>query len=144
MMIILVIFLAGCSAAEETPLPEPVMETNLTGSEWHLVSLNGENLIVETAITLRFEEEFLGGEMVCNGYGGSMDSGKYIASTDGTFQLEFPLAVTVQYCEEPEGIMEQENVYITALMNAARFQITDDRLELLDETGKEILTYNRD
>jgi heat shock protein HslJ len=128
-IILLSVFLYGCSPAE----------TDLAGTEWELVSLNGKDLISGTVITLNFTDEYLGGEMGCNGYGGSPDSGKYLSKGDGTFALDPPFAVTVQLCTEPEGIMEQEAAYIEALMNAAKFRMVDNRLEIDNGIGETIL-----
>ena len=114
-IILTVIFLPGCS------------DTNgLANTSWVLVSLNGNDLIEDTAITLVFTETHLGGQMGCNGYGGSPDTGKYISKADGTFQLGDLFTVTVQLCSEPEGIMEQEAEYIETLMAASQYQILDD------------------
>ena len=55
--------------------------------------------------------------MTCNGYGGGFDSGRYKARDDGILTL--PLAVTLQLCSSPKGIMEQEEAYIEALQSAA-------------------------
>lgn len=115
----------------------------LAGTEWELISLNGKDLIEGTAITLEFTETYLGGQMGCNGYGGSPDSGKYVSKSNGTFQLGDPFAVTVQLCTDPEGIMDQESEYIEALMAASRYQILDDRLEIVDEAGEFMLVYHQ-
>lgn len=129
--VLIVISLLGCSQKAD----------ELAGTEWKLVSLNDEDLIASTAITLNFTEDYLGGEMGCNGYGGSPDSGKYHAKGNGTFTLEHPFTVTVQLCTEPEGIMEQEAAYIEALMSAARYKIVGDRLEIENEAGETILIF---
>jgi len=130
-VILILVSLLGCSS-----------KTNeLGGTSWELVSLNGKDLIEDTAITLEFTETYLGGQMRCNGYGGSPDRGKYISENNGTFQLGDPFAVTVQLCTEPVGIMDQEAEYIEALMNAERFKITGDRLEIESEDGETILTF---
>jgi heat shock protein HslJ len=129
--ILLLVFLVSCSPAG----------TNLAGTEWELVSLEGNNLIEGTVITLVFEEEYLGGEMGCNGYGGTPDGGKYHATGDGTLKLLPPLSVTVQLCTEPKGIMEQEEAYIEMLMNSAGFRVLDNRLEIEDEAGETVLIY---
>ena len=121
-----------------TPVPKT---DELAGTSWELVSLNGKDLIEGTAITLEFSETYLGGQMRCNGYGGSRDTGKYFISGDGTFQLGDPFAVTVQLCTEPEGIMEQEAEYIETLMSASNYQIEADRLEIKNEVGERILIY---
>jgi heat shock protein HslJ len=79
---------------------------------------------------LNFAEEFLSGFMGCNGYGGGSDSGKYIATDDGTLMIPHHIAVTVQLCSTPEGVMEQEAIYIEALRSAASYRVVDDHLEI--------------
>jgi heat shock protein HslJ len=130
-IIVILASLLGCSPKTD----------ELAGTNWELVSLNGKDLIEGTAITLEFTETYLGGQMGCNGYGGSPDSGKYISKGDGTFQLGDPFAVTVQFCTEPEGIMEQESEYIETLMAASQYQILNDRLEIKNEVGELMLVY---
>jgi heat shock protein HslJ len=115
----------------------------LAGTSWELVSLNGKELIEGTTITLEFSETYLGGEMSCNGYGGSSDGGKYIKKNNGTFQLGDPFAVTVQLCTEPEGIMEQEAAYIEALMDATHFRLVENRLEIMNVDEGVALIYHR-
>ena len=132
-MIFLLAFLFGCSPTG----------TDLAGTEWELVSLDGKGPIEGTVITLVFAEEYLGGEMGCNGYGGSSDGGKYRATSDGTFALDLPLAVTLQLCNEPEGIMEQEDAYIEALKNAIHYRIIGSQLEIENEVGETILIFKR-
>jgi len=130
-IILILVSLLGCSQKTD----------ELAGTEWELVSLNGKELIEGTAITLNFTDEYLGGQMGCNGYGGTPDSGKYHAKSDGTFTLGSPFTVTVQLCTDPEGIMEQESAYIEALMSAIHYQIVDNRLEIEDEAGETILIF---
>lgn len=128
-IILIMVSLLGCS-----------QKTNeLADTSWELVSLNGKDLIEGTAITLVFTETYLGGQMGCNGYGGSPDTGKYNIKRDGTFQIGDPFAVTVQLCTDPEGIMEQEAEYIEALMNAVKFRMVDNRLEIDNGIGETIL-----
>jgi heat shock protein HslJ len=129
--ILILVTLLGCSQKTD----------ELVGTNWKLVSLNGKDLIEGTTITLNFADGYLYGEMDCNGYGGSHDGGQYRATDDGTFELDLPLAVTLQLCNEPEGIMEQEYAYIEALGNAAYFQIVDNYLEIKNENGETILTF---
>jgi hypothetical protein len=119
----------------------PVEAADLVGTEWVLISLNGNSLIEDTSITLYFEEAFLGGSMTCNGYGGGPDSGKYVARDDGTLTVVRPLAVTVQLCSSPEGIMEQEEAYIEGILNGSAYRVFDDRLEIDDAAGETILVF---
>ena len=113
----------------------------LAGTEWVLTSLYGRELIKETEITLTFEESYLRGTMTCNQYGGGRDSGRYTATEDGTLTLPGGLAVTVQLCSEPEGIMEQEAAYIEALRDAAVYRIVNGRLEISDASGRTTLVF---
>jgi heat shock protein HslJ len=132
-IILVLVSLLGCSP-----------KTNeLAGTSWELISLNGKDLIEGTVIMLEFTETYLGGEMSCNGYGGSPDSGKYISKNNGTFQLGDPFAVTVQLCNEPEGIMEQEKEYIETLMNASMYETVNNRLELGNANGETVLIFHR-
>jgi heat shock protein HslJ len=130
-LMLLLISLSGCSKESQ----------ELAGTKWDLISLNGKGLIEGTAISLNFTKEHLGGETGCNLYGGSPDTGKYRATEAGELTLKLPFAVTVQYCYEPEGIMEQEAAYIEALMNAASFKVINNRLEVANDGGEPILVY---
>jgi heat shock protein HslJ len=112
----------------------------LVGTEWTITSLRGNNLIEDTHISLTFKEAYLGGAMTCNQYGGGPDSGKYTGTDDGTLTIH-QMAVTVQLCSEPEGIMEQEAAYIEALRDAAAYRIVDGRLEILDADGETTLVF---
>ena len=122
-----------------SPMPTTV---DLVGTEWALISLNGESLIGDTEISLYFEEALLGGSMTCNGYGGGRDSGKYTATDSGSLTIPM-IAVTLQFCSEPEGIMEQEAAYIEALQEAAAYRVVDDRLEITNAAGETPLVFAR-
>jgi heat shock protein HslJ len=113
---------------------------DLASTEWTLTSLNGSSLIEDTEIILTFKEAYLGGTMTCNQYGGGPDSGKYTAADQG--KLAIPeLAVTVQLCTEPEGIMEQEAAYIQALHDTATYRVIDGHLEIADARGRTTLVF---
>ena len=79
--------------------------------------------------------------MTCNGYGGGFDSGR--CRDDGTLALPQPLAVTLQLCSSPQGIMEQEAAYIEALQSAVIYRVIDDRLEIADASGEIALVFAR-
>jgi heat shock protein HslJ len=135
------VVVSGCAF----PVPTAALgvAAELVGTYWTLVSLAGAPLIEDTAIGLYFEEVFLGGRMTCNGYGGTPDTGKYSATADGRFTPPYPMAVTVQLCTEPEGLMDQEAAYIEALQRATAYHVDGDRLELRNAEGETILVFNR-
>lgn len=138
--ILCTLILSGCGSGGEAR--QPGTSTGLAGTEWVLTSLHGNALIEDTEITLTFEETYLGGSMTCNGYGGGRDSGRYVATPEGT--LEVPLlAVTVQLCSEPVGIMEQEKAYVEALQGAATYRVVGDRLEIANASQETTLVFAR-
>jgi heat shock protein HslJ len=136
--LILASLVAACGADSKASRPSDLPD--LAGTDWTLTSLNGSSLIEDSEITLFFKEAYLGGTMTCNNYGGGPDSGKYTATDDGQLAIS-QLAVTVQLCAEPEGIMEQEAAYIEVLHDAATYRVTDHRLEIADASGRIRLVF---
>jgi heat shock protein HslJ len=137
---LLLVLLVACG----TPTPiSPTATSTLENTEWLLISPDGKSVIEGASITLNFAEGFLGGSMSCNGYGGGPDSGKYIATDDGTLTIPYQIAVTVQLCSTPEGVMEQEAAYIAALRSAASYRVVDDRLEIDNAAAETTLVFAR-
>jgi heat shock protein HslJ len=108
--------------------------TALRDTAWELESLTGNGLLPDTTITLKFAGDQVSGSAGCNQYGGSYQAGGDSLSVGDVFATEMG-------CMEPEGIMEQETAYLTALGTAATYQITADRLEMFDEAGAQILVF---
>jgi heat shock protein HslJ len=133
LLILFVLVACGSSQPEAAPA--------LANTEWLLVSLNGESLIPDTSISLAFTEEFLMGAMTCNGYGGTPGTGEYTATEAGTLAMGPTFAVTVQLCSTPEGVMEQEEAYIEALLSAAAYRVVDGRLEIDNGAGETMLIF---
>ena len=52
------------------------------------------------------------------------------------------LGVTQVLCNDPEGVMEQESVYLGLLRQAARFSISAGQLSVFDSAGNRTLVYN--
>ena len=76
----------------------------------------------------------------CNRYSGRSKDGAPIADTDGKFSAPLHF-FTERLCTEPQGIMDQADVYISALGQGERFRIVDDRLEILDSGGATRLVF---
>ena len=138
----ILVILATCGVIQSTPTPATSSTTStLESTEWVLISLNGKSIIVGTRITLNFTEVFLSGFMGCNGYGGGPDSGNYIVTDGGTLTIPHQIAVTVQLCSTPEGIMEQEAAYIEVLRSAASYRVVDGLLEIDNAAGETTLVF---
>ncbi len=141
--LVLMVVIAGCGATEQTvaPAPEPSATASrpvdLDGSEWILTTLKGADLLPGTNITLGFAEGHAAGFASCNAYGGP-----YSTAGDGTLSVSV-LEVTAQACLEPQGVMEQEDAYLTVFREAAAYQVAGDQLEIQDAAGESLLVYAR-
>ena len=146
---------AGCGDAKPSTMVEPgVPAEATTGAStpvqaaprgdggWFLDSLDGGPIIEESAITLRIDENLLNGFDGCNSYGGRSEDGTLIAGADGEFSI-LQFDVTDMGCPEPEGVMEQADAYISALIQGESYRVVDDRLELFDSEGTARLVFVR-
>jgi heat shock protein HslJ len=109
---------------------------DLDGTSWELTLLDGEALVPETRITLRFEGAQVNGSAGCNSYGGGFTLGQ-----DGSLQIG-PVAITEMYCMSPEGVMDQEYAYTEFLVGAAKASRDGDRLTLEDSAGAVVLVFD--
>jgi len=120
-------------AAEVPDLP-------LVGTDWVLDSYSTgrdaiSSVITGTTITAKFTDDSkITGSAGCNHYGG-----EYLL--DGANLSVSSLFSTLMYCGEPEGVMEQEARYLGLFDSVAGYRIDGDRLDLLDEVGKVLLSY---
>jgi hypothetical protein len=67
--------------------------------------------------------------MTCNGYGGSTDMGEYRTKRNGEISTGM-IAMTVEACPTPKGVLEQEAAYVEMLRAATRYRVFEDRLEI--------------
>ena len=110
-------------------------ESSLAGTNWTLQSLNGEELIPGTEITAQFGEEQILGNAGCNSY-----QANYELNDSRISVLDF--ISTEIFCEEPEGVMDQEGEYMALMLGVDQFQIQDDQLTLRTSDG-ETLVFER-
>lgn len=110
---------------------EPV---SLNGTTWEVVSYNNGNQAVvsildDTRLTAVFGEDgILSGSAGCNTYSAGFE-------VEGESIVIGPAASTEIFCGEPQGIMDQESLYLTAIQNAANYHINGNQLELRDAEG---------
>jgi len=110
-------------------------ESSLAGTNWTLQSLNGEELIPGTEITAQFGEEQILGNAGCNSY-----QANYELNDSRISVLDF--ISTEIFCEEPEGVMDQEGEYMAHMLRVDPFEIENDRLTLSTPDG-ETLVFER-
>lgn len=123
----LAILLVGCSSS-------PSDSPSLPGTQWVLATLGGKPPLSGTAPSAEFTADQISGSAGCNNYFATYEvSGSDITISD--------VGSTEMWCMEPEGLMDQEQAFLAALASAASHRLAGARLELLDATGRVILTF---
>jgi heat shock protein HslJ len=122
--------LAACSTAE-----------SLDATSWGMTSYrdaqgNLVDILPDTIVTADFQADQVSGNVTCNNYSGAYQ-------TNGNKITIGPLATTLRECLGPEGIMEQEAAFLSAMEAAAQYEIKGDTLEMMDEQGATILTFKK-
>jgi heat shock protein HslJ len=113
---------------------EPQLQTPLTGTLWQATMVNnGQEAVVGviegTELTATFQEDgTVFGSGGCNNFTGGY-------TIDGDQIAIGPLAMTMMFCVEPEGVMDQEMAFGAAMQSAATFSIQGDQLELRTADG---------
>jgi len=121
--LVLTLSLAACGTSQR--------DADLENTAWSLIEVNGQPILDGTNPTLVFEDDRAGGNGSCNTF-----SGDYTAENG---KLTFgPIVSTLMFCD---GFMDQESAYLTALQEAAGYQIRGDNLEILDAAGQVTLTF---
>ena len=105
----------------------------LDGTSWELVSYGETKPIPGTTITVTFEDGEMRGSAGCNTYFGSYQ-------VDGAKIRVGDMAMTEMACLEPEGAMEQEQVFAEYMRNAQSFRLADGQLQIFSADG-EALTF---
>ena len=110
--------------------------TDSLDGDWTLLTMNGASLLPDTTINAAFADGQITGFSGCNSYFGVYAADRSALRFEG-------IGMTVMACLEPQGAMDQEQVYTRALSNVAQYRQVDDRLELLDVSGTALLVYER-
>lgn len=113
----------------DTPAPP------LTGFAWTAATINGQPVLAGVQVTATFNADgTLTGSAGCNTYNATY-------SVSGSGISISPPSASQTFCGEPEGIMEQEAAYLSALPRASTYQISAGQLIIFDAGGAQVLTY---
>lgn len=125
------LFLVGCASTSK----------NLDATNWNLSGYRNEagkvvDPLVGSVTTADFQAESVSGIAGCNNYSASyQEDGKSIKFS--------PPRSTRKICADPNGIMSQENNFLTNLESASEYQIKNDQLTLTNSAGEVVLTFSR-
>ncbi len=97
-----------------TPIGPKAELTDLIGTSWILVDINGNPPLAETLISLQISPRSFSGSAGCNRYGA-----KYTAMSTNSFVVD-EIEINQADCPEPEGVLEQENYYTELLIQPKR------------------------
>jgi heat shock protein HslJ len=131
--------LTGCSLMNPPPAIATAAAVPLLGTHWRLALIGNEVVDNpagerEAHITLQSTDNSVTGNSGCNRM-----FGRYVLEND---MLKFDgLGGTKMFCE---ARMELETKFNNALMATMRWKITGRTLELSDESGKSVATFNAD
>ncbi len=107
-----------------TPSPDP-----LAGTRWTIVNVNnGMGAVVGVIPGTQLSMDFnttgqIQGMAGCNTYSAGYRAGGNSLTVDRP-------GTTRMFCESPEGVMEQEQQFLSALQSAATFQISGNQLHI--------------
>ena len=159
LMVLLIVTATGCDDAAPTTAVQPtVANESVTataaptggdvvtelpdGVTWVLNSLDGQPLFQETFIKLELDGDRLWGWDGCNSFASQPEDGPVVAGADGSFSTPEEIVSTLRGCREPEDILEnQADAYMSALLDAGRFRVVGNRLEIFDAKGAARLVF---
>ena len=122
----LLVILTACSAF-------PDAGASLEDTHWELYAYRKSRPIEDTTLTIKFEDGRASGSAGCNSYGSMYQvNGKEITFSE--------VSSTVMACLEPEGVMEQEQLFLQYLGEAQRFEVVDGQLQIF-WSDHEALTF---
>ena len=113
----------------------------LTANRWLLQSYSSpatglRTPLPGTEINARFEANGnLSGSAGCNTYNGGF------TAYDETLSIG-KLSSSQTLCSQPEGIMDQEAIFLSLMQKAARFNVSAGQLNVFDGGGNRILVFN--
>jgi heat shock protein HslJ len=117
----------------------PIQHAELSGPTWKLSALNNGQQAVSSLpegaeITAQFKDGRVEGSAGCNKYFATyeVEGDRLMVTNPGSSKM---------FCGEPEGVMEQEALFLQALPLAARFEIREQSLTIYGETGETLLQF---
>lgn len=111
----------------------------LAGSKWQVRSYYNPaeaggmaSPLAGTQLTAEFVDGKVNGSAGCNNYNAG-----YTVDGD-SLSIGLP-AVTMMFCGEPEGAMDQEAAFLSALASADGFTLAGNQLQILNASGNLVL-----
>jgi len=132
LLIFAIVGLSACtSQVPSTTLENTTWVLESYGKQGNLQAVLEGNKI---SAVFKMDEGTVNGSAGCNNYFASYElNGNQLSISD--------VGATRMFCGEPEGLMEQEDQYITLLQGAKTFQIKDNQLWIFS-IDDQVLVFN--
>lgn len=141
--------IAGCGGSSTNDGPPPAetamaVQQNLStlrlaGTSWELESFGEPGDLVPSEPNVRSTLNFVDDRYVGTG-GCNFFLGVY--SVEGNeLRMDSPVTTMLE-CEEPDGVMDQESTFNSALLNSTHYEIADDKLYLLTVEDQRLMTLS--
>ena len=124
------LFLSGCGSSLASK------RLSLDDSDWQVVAIAGESLLVGAKMTMHFSHNKVSGSAGCNRY-----SSSYQSTSENIKFSE--AAVTKMWCAFPEGVMRQEAAFLKQLPEVERYSYEGERLTFKRFNGDAALTLSK-
>ncbi len=114
----------------------------LSGSSWEVIAYNNSQeavvtVILASQITISFGEDGqISGNAGCNDYFGAYE----VIGENISFG---PIGMTKKACLEPEGVMEQETLFLAALETATTYRVEGSTMVLSSADGARAASFQR-
>ncbi len=114
---------------------------SLDGTSWALRSYQDDtgetvNIMPNSTISAHFQADTVTGIAGCNNYNASYQVNRN--------KLTFGTAATTRkLCNSPQGIMQQENAFLSALNSTASYKLRSSSLEMIDSRGNTLLVFRK-
>ena len=117
----------------QSPTPVPTVQSP-EGVMWILDVLDGRPVLSGATPTLHIGRGSFGGGDGCNNGASQSDNGPPVAKPDGSISFNFSsYGQTLAFCGNE--VADQTDRYQSALKDARRYQVRDERLIIMDEDG---------
>jgi heat shock protein HslJ/PKD repeat protein len=108
----------------------------LNGTFWFLTSINNQAIIAGTQVTAQF---YVNPDAVSGSVSGLAGCNNYTAQITPGVGVG-PAATTMKACTTPQGVMEQEQLYLSQLQQATGYSMAGGQLIIPTSSG--VLTYS--
>ena len=139
----------ACTSGTEEPEQDLESPTTVHDTSWNVTSFDdGAGNMIEvlegTEITAQFAKERIDGGTVYGSTGCNEYHGVYNTSPEDNIWAGIDLVLTTQNtCNEPAGVMEQEQQYITALIYSRKWAINNNEMTFKESAdGKDLVLFN--